>query len=157
MDYHVLCTHPPLSPAVQQCCDARNRAIEANLALTPDEIPDLPPNMDDLMEFQKFKIRAMQKCAAALPYTAYVTAMPEPVGRRGIKAFIACVAHGMIIGAIDRDEAKDLLYAARTAFAATGKRAPAKEKKQPSTAPATTPTEYDLYREEVRKMQLNRI
>jgi hypothetical protein len=158
MDNHVLCTHTHLSPAVQRCCDARNRAIEANLAVTDYDGPDFPEDVNNMdpIEFAKFKIRSLQHVYSRCQHAAYLKAMPEPMGRRNIKDFIACVIHGMIIGVIERDEGKDLLYAARTASAATSKRK-APEKKLPATVPALAATEYDRYQEEVKKLQQNRI
>jgi predicted chitinase len=48
---------------------------------------------------------------------AYRRAMPPLTGRENISSFVACVAHGILIGAIDRRDANKLLYAAQVALA----------------------------------------
>ena len=48
----------------------------------------------------------------------YRAAMPAPSGRDGIRDFIACVAHGVLIGAISATDSKVLLYAAQVAQSA---------------------------------------
>ena len=45
----------------------------------------------------------------------YRTAIPAPAGRDGIRNFIACVAHGVLLGAIIPRESTALLYAAQVA------------------------------------------
>ena len=49
---------------------------------------------------------------------AYCNAMPILTGFEGIRDFIACAAHGILIGAITRDKSSQLLYAAQVALAA---------------------------------------
>ena len=44
--------------------------------------------------------------------------MPDLAGFENIRDFIACTAHGMIIGAIDSIEGAKLLYAAQVAVGA---------------------------------------
>ena len=46
----------------------------------------------------------------------YRKAMPRLSGYENIRDFIACVAHGMLIGAIDGDDGTRLLYAAQVAL-----------------------------------------
>jgi hypothetical protein len=46
---------------------------------------------------------------------AYRDAMPTLSGRQGICDFIACVAHGMIMGVFDEARGTKLLYAAQVA------------------------------------------
>jgi hypothetical protein len=46
----------------------------------------------------------------------YCKAMPRLSGYENIRDFIACVAHGMLIGAIDCDYSAKLLYAAQVAL-----------------------------------------
>ena len=48
----------------------------------------------------------------------YRAAMPAPSSRDGIRDFIACVAHGVLIGAISATDSKVLLYAAQVAQSA---------------------------------------
>ena len=49
---------------------------------------------------------------------AFRRAMPPLLGADNIRDFIACVAHGMLIGVIENKDATKLLYAAQVAFAA---------------------------------------
>ena len=53
---------------------------------------------------------------------AYREAMPPLSGSRNIRNFIACAAHGLLIGAIESKHATSLLYAAQVA-SSTAKRA----------------------------------
>ena len=50
---------------------------------------------------------------------AYQRNLPTLIGMDNIRIFIACVANGMLIGAIDGAKASRLLYAAQIAKAAT--------------------------------------
>ena len=47
---------------------------------------------------------------------SYRRAMPPLAGREDIRDFIACVAHGMLIGVFEAKEASRLIYAAQTAY-----------------------------------------
>jgi hypothetical protein len=47
---------------------------------------------------------------------AYRHAMPPLVGRSGVRDFLACMAHGILIEAIRREQAGHLLYAAQIAL-----------------------------------------
>lgn len=47
---------------------------------------------------------------------AYCDAMPPLDGREGIRDFIACTAHGILIGAIPAEQSGQLLYAAQVAL-----------------------------------------
>jgi hypothetical protein len=49
---------------------------------------------------------------------AYCKAMPILTGFEGVRDFIACAAHGILIGAITRDKSSQLLYAAQVALGA---------------------------------------
>jgi hypothetical protein len=57
---------------------------------------------------------------------AYRLAMPPLSGPENIRDFIACVAHGMLINAIDIKEGTKYLYAAQVAGGVAAKPAPAK-------------------------------
>lgn len=59
----------------------------------------------------------------------YRTAMPVPSGRKGIRDFIACVAHGVLIGAITPRESTALLYAAQVAQSTLRESEPPKPKR----------------------------
>ena len=79
-------------PAVARCCDAGTRAYRTVLA----------------KERNRFE-------ASKAASEAYRLAMPPLVGAESIRDFIACVAHGMLIGAIGSDDGARLLYAAQVA------------------------------------------
>jgi hypothetical protein len=58
---------------------------------------------------------------------AYRNAMPPLTGKENIRDFVACVAHGMLIGAIEGKDGTKLLYAAQVALSTIrDKPAPAK-------------------------------
>jgi hypothetical protein len=79
-------------PAVTRCSDAWNRT---------------------------FKTESMKRepYGAALRNArmAYFQAMPPLVGYENIRDFIACVAHGVLLGAITESQCSRLLYAAQVA------------------------------------------
>jgi hypothetical protein len=91
----------PENPAVARCMNALDRAYDAEFAKCKDE--------DDASE-------------AAVK--AYHDAMPRLAGYENIRDFIACVAHGMLIGAITDNQGTRLLYAAQVALT-TVRRQPA--------------------------------
>jgi hypothetical protein len=68
---------------------------------------------------------------------AFRGAMPSLLGGENIRDFIACVAHGMLIGAIENNDATKLLYAAQVAFSAQNRTEP---KRTPKSAAKVTPT-----------------
>ena len=112
------CLHAPLSPAIQRCCDARNRifqdvAADKMRALGPIE-PDVDRErlMADVLA-RVGKDYLVQKGAAA----AYRFAMPDPSTRQGIKDYIACVLHGMTVDAVSKRDGAALLSGARIALA----------------------------------------
>jgi hypothetical protein len=47
---------------------------------------------------------------------AYCDAMPMLVGEEGIRDFLACAAHGILIGAIKENKGSQLIYAAQVAL-----------------------------------------
>jgi hypothetical protein len=56
------------------------------------------------------------ECAAKFKaIQAYKDALPPLIGADNIRDFIACVAQGMLLGAIDDNQGARLLYAARAA------------------------------------------
>ena len=83
----------PANPAVARCIDAYNRAGRAARAKGE-------------YDSQIGKIAAR----------AYREAMPIPVERESIRDFIACVARGVALDAIDPKQSAQLLSAARTAL-----------------------------------------
>ena len=51
-------------------------------------------------------------------HAAYREALPPLSGQKNIRAFIACIGHGILIRAIDRTDGVQLLYAAQVALSA---------------------------------------
>jgi len=85
-------------PALSRCMPAWKRAFKAYLATKKR-----PDHMD----------RAL---AAVEAGRAYRNAMPMLAGRQGVRDFIVCAAHGILIGAIPQQESGKLLYAAQIAL-----------------------------------------
>ena len=54
--------------------------------------------------------RALENAQAA-----YRRAMPQLLGGNNIRDFVACVAHGLLLGAITESQSSRLLYAAQVA------------------------------------------
>lgn len=79
--------------ALRRCCAAWQRAHDANLR-TGDFI------------------------AAKQASAAYCKAMPVLEGEDGLRDFVACAAHGIVIGAIPEKKGGQLFYAAQIALAA---------------------------------------
>ena len=97
---------PARNAAVQSCCQARQRSLQQSEQANA--------------EYLATKIRASE---------AYCTAMPDLSGYANIGDFIACVAHGMLNGAISPIEGPKLLYAAQVAIGAL--------RQKPAAAPPT--------------------
>ncbi len=88
-------SNPALAnPAVAHCCEAWQRTARS-LAAEGEWQPGILKN------------------AAA----AYRSALPPLTGPESVSDFVACVTHGMSIGAIDPKDATKYLYAAQVAFA----------------------------------------
>ncbi len=83
------------NPAVALCRDAYKRAWNAAKAKRKGEV-----------------------FAAIDARKAYRDALPPLSGQENIRDFIACIAHGMLIGAIGGSDAARLLYAAQVAHSA---------------------------------------
>ena len=111
----VPCIHPPLARAVQLCCDARNRILLGDGVLTTPRQAD-NPNFDAegfaeaVAQFTR-KLSTFDLCRIA-----YHSVMPDPSTRQGARDFIACVLHGIAIGAIRADEGRVLLNGSRSAI-----------------------------------------
>jgi hypothetical protein len=78
-----------------------------------------------------------QYLAGLAAKAAYRGAMPPLSGSRKIRDFVACVAHGMAINAIDGADGARLLYAAQVASAAQSAQRRIKAKSNAITAPQT--------------------
>jgi hypothetical protein len=68
--------------------------------------------------------------------SAYRNAMPPLIGAENIRDFIACVAQGLLIGAIENKDASKLLYAAQVASSAQNRSAESRPKLKPGPKPA---------------------
>jgi len=79
--------------AVAHCCEAWETAFHAKYSQTKNEA--------------RSRIEAAQ---------AYRNAMPPLFGYQNICDFIACAAHGLVIGAIEDATGSKLFYAAQIAF-----------------------------------------
>jgi hypothetical protein len=113
------CLHDNLAPAIQRCCDARNRVFRNLAAEKMRQLPPLSPDIDKAAVFAEMLAKVgtdyfNQKAASV----AYRYAMPDPSTRQGLKEFIACVLHGMAVYAIDHKDGAALLAGARIALAA---------------------------------------
>jgi hypothetical protein len=84
--------------AIKRCCAAWQRAYDAYL-----EDPECA--------------KKGEAFAAGNADKAYCGAMPPLADYQSIRDFIACAAHGMLIGAIYERRANKLLYAAQVALA----------------------------------------
>jgi len=79
--------------AVDRCCAARLRSLQGSQR-----------RQDNDWETLKRAARA------------YCNAMPDLIGRENISEFIACVAQGLLLKAIDPNVGPKLLYAAQVAL-----------------------------------------
>ena len=109
------CKSAEANPFVRQCIEAWDKAY---LAAIHDHKDD-----DDA------------EGRAAL---AYREAMPPLCGVRNIRNYIACVAHGSVVGAIDIADSSKLLYAAQVAFSTRRIRPP--QEKKPRRASKKEPS-----------------
>lgn len=93
---------PTTRTALRRCRAAWRRAYDAYLR---DECDD------DIGSYDR-------ACAAKKAANAYCAAMPLLIGYDGIRDFIACAAHGILIDAIPAERSSQLLYAAQVALTA---------------------------------------
>ncbi len=85
--------------ALRRCCDAWRRAFKA------------------YMEGDEATGSALDATFAAKDGgIAYCNAMPVLAGYEGVRDFVACAAHGILIGAIPPERGGHLLYAAQVAL-----------------------------------------
>ncbi len=97
----------PRNPAVIRCCQAWQSSIEDSRAKKMD------------------RFDAQDRATAA-----YRNAMPDLSGYENIRDFVACIGHGMLIGAFDGIEGPKFLYAAQVAIGAL--RHEPKDQKRPA-------------------------
>jgi hypothetical protein len=110
------CIHDALSPAIQRCCDARNQVLIDNIQYeAPNQPKGFELNLETLAQLiGSAKLGFHAKKAADL---AFRNAMPDPSTRQNLRDYIACVLHGMTVGAIRDDEGARLLAGAKIALA----------------------------------------
>src|SRR5580698_1457669 len=84
--------------ALRRCCAAWQRAFNAYMEHSKGD------NIDKIF-------------AARDASEAYCNAMPVLAGQQGVRDFLACVTHGILIGAIPREKSSQLLQAARVTLA----------------------------------------
>jgi hypothetical protein len=89
---------PGSQAALRRCCAAWRRAFRAYMETT---------ETDDSVD----KFLATRQAG-----TAYCNAMPVLDGYQGVRDFLACMAHGILIGAIPKEVSGQLLYAAQVAL-----------------------------------------
>ena len=70
---------------------------------------------------------------------AYRNVMPPLTGKENIRDFVACVAHGMLIGAIEGKDGTKLLYAAQVALSTI------RDKPAPARASACPPSPLFIF------------
>jgi len=105
------------NPAVARCCQAWRRAYQEYAENDASEIG-----------------------ARGWACKAYRNAMPVLSGEKNIHDFMACVTHGLLIGAIQEERASKLLYAVQVALSMFGR--DKKQKKPQETHPLPTPEGY---------------
>jgi len=108
---------PARNPAVQRCCDARDRSLEDSRE----------QNLDD----HHTRDRA---------HKAFRDALPDLTGYENIRDFIACISYGRINGEIHPIEAPQFFYAAQVAISALRLQPKVKEPKRIRRKNAKIPT-----------------
>jgi hypothetical protein len=83
------------NPAIARCCDAWRSRYQAEMSKSKSK--------DEVL-------------SAYRADASYRDAMPPLLDHEGIRDFIACAAHGMLIGAIPNQDGSRLLYAAQVAL-----------------------------------------
>ena len=126
------CTTPYRNPALQRCCEARNRAIqkaiEAEIArLLPVaywQKSPVPPTAAD----------ANQQTVFGAGSNAFMAELPELDSLNNVRDYAACIAHAMALDVIDPSHGPKLLYAAQVILSSY--RAEAKAVTQDPARPA---------------------
>ncbi len=127
------CTHRPLAPAVQRCCDARNSVIReanANQPPGPDTLDPKDPKFEDKKNHLGYKRSKHDDATQEKSETAYRLAMPDPSTRRGVQDYMACVLHAMTIGVISHNSGRELLSCARIVLTGLRDRHKSSEEKE---------------------------
>jgi len=122
-----VCKRSQTGTALKRCRDAWQRAYDAVYA---ESIEGGEDEEDSIEEAQQ---------AASM---GYCSALPVLFDQDGIGNFISCVAHGVLIRAIDEDVSGRLLYAAQVAISALPRQPrgakPLKKLRTPPPSPQKT-------------------
>ena len=105
------------NPAVARCCEAWQRAFQDAMSRKNNESD-----------------------ARGWADKAFRNAMPALSGEEGIRDFVACAAHGLLIGTIKEERATKLLYAAQVAITTLARAQRAKGPCTPSPLPGAQQT-----------------
>lgn len=111
------CMSAHLSAAVGQCCDARNRVFFQAVYQARQAAPTPQPSVANEEELLRLVYAHSTYETDKRATIAYRHAMPDPSTRQGVKDYIACVVHGMTVGALSAGAGADLLSAAKIALA----------------------------------------
>jgi hypothetical protein len=108
---------PARNPAIQRCCDARDRSLEQSRE----------QNLDDYHTRDRAE-------------KAFQEALPDLTGYENIRDFIACISYGVFSGDIHQIAAPQHLYAAQVAISALRLEPKIKETKRIRRKNAKIPT-----------------
>ena len=120
-----VCKRSQTGTALKRCRDAWQQVYDAVYAELTEDGEDVEHSMEEA-----------EKAASK----AYCSALPVLFDHDGIRNFISCVSHGVLIKAIDEEVAGRLLYAAQVAITALPRQPrPAKPKQKARTPPPSPP------------------
>jgi hypothetical protein len=118
---------PRRKTAMTETIETIPAPVEADKTATVPENPAIARCLSALIRaYKEGKAKNQSDYESSdLAHRAYRKAMPRLSGYDNIRDFIACVAHGMLIGAIDGDDGTRLLYAAQVALGTVHRQPPA--------------------------------
>ena len=105
------CTHPYRNPALQRCCEARNRAMQQ---VTEAEIDRLSLNPYYVQNSSRATPRDVDSSTVfSAGSNAFLAQLPELDSLDNVRDYAACIAHAMALDVIDPPHGPKLLYAAQ--------------------------------------------
>ena len=105
------CTHPYRNPALQRCCEARNRAMRQ---VTEAEIDRLSLNPYYVQNSSRATPRDVDSSTVfSAGSNAFLAQLPELDSLDNVRDYAACIAHAMALDVIDPTHGPKLLYAAQ--------------------------------------------
>jgi hypothetical protein len=119
-----VCKRSQIGTALKRCRDAWQRAYDAVYAESIDGGEDQEDSIEQANQ------------AASM---AYCSALPVLFDQDGIRNFISCVAHGVLIRAIDEDVSGRLLYAAQVAITALPRQPKGSQTSKKTAHPSPSP------------------